>query len=40
MTSWMASAGHRANVLDCRLTRLGVGVAQGAGGPLWTQVFG
>jgi uncharacterized protein YkwD len=40
MTSWMNSPGHRANILDCRLTRLGVGVAQGGGGPWWTQLFG
>ena len=33
MTAWMNSPGHRANILDCSLTRLGVGVAQGAGGP-------
>ncbi|MCW2578792.1 MAG: hypothetical protein JWR82_393 [Blastococcus sp.] len=40
MTSWMDSPGHRANIVDCRLTRLGVGVAQGGGGPWWTQLFG
>ncbi len=41
MAAWMASPGHRrANILDCSLTRLGVGVAQGAGGPWWTQLFG
>ncbi|WP_246063250.1 CAP domain-containing protein [Blastococcus colisei] len=40
MTSWMNSSGHRANILDCGLTRLGVGVAQGGGGPWWTQLFG
>jgi uncharacterized protein YkwD len=39
MQAWMHSAGHRANILDCDLTRLGVGVAQGAGGPWWTQLF-
>jgi uncharacterized protein YkwD len=39
MESWMTSAGHRANILNCDLTRLGVGVAQGAGGPWWTQLF-
>jgi uncharacterized protein YkwD len=27
-------------VLDCSLGRLGVGVAEGAGGPWWTQLFG
>lgn len=40
MTAWMGSPGHRANILDCGLTRLGVGVAEGAGGPWWTQLFG
>ena len=38
--AWMNSAGHRANILDCSLERLGVGVATGAGGPWWTQLFG
>ncbi|RBY77734.1 CAP domain-containing protein [Geodermatophilus sp. TF02-6] len=40
MDAWMSSSGHRANILDCTLTRLGVGVAEGAGGPWWTQLFG
>jgi uncharacterized protein YkwD len=40
MDSWMNSPGHRANILDCSLTRLGVGMAEGAGGPWWTQLFG
>jgi uncharacterized protein YkwD len=40
MADWMASAGHRANILDCDLTTLGVGVAYGPGGPWWTQDFG
>ncbi|WP_369139644.1 CAP domain-containing protein [Modestobacter versicolor] len=40
MAAWMASPGHRQNVLDCSLGRLGVGVAEGAGGPWWTQLFG
>src|SRR5215218_4666678 len=35
MDSWMNSPGHRANILDCSLTRLGVGMAEGAGGPWW-----
>ena len=39
MDAWMNSPGHRANILDCDLTRLGVGVAEGAGGPWWTQDF-
>lgn len=40
MAAWMASPGHRVNILDCSLTRLGVGVAEGPGGPWWTQLFG
>ena len=37
--SWMDSPGHRSNILDCSLTRLGVGTADGGGGPWWTQLF-
>ncbi|MET0765019.1 MAG: CAP domain-containing protein [Blastococcus sp.] len=40
MDSWMNSSGHRATILDCELRTLGVGVAEGAGGPWWTQLFG
>ncbi|GAA2748628.1 sigma-70 family RNA polymerase sigma factor [Kitasatospora cinereorecta] len=40
MTSWMNSPGHRANILNCSFTELGVGVHNGAGGPWWTQDFG
>jgi uncharacterized protein YkwD len=40
MTAWMNSPGHRANILDCTLTTLGVGVTNGTGGPWWTQDFG
>jgi uncharacterized protein YkwD len=40
MAAWMDSSGHRANILDCDLTLLGVGVAEGSGGPWWTQLFG
>jgi uncharacterized protein YkwD len=36
--AWMNSAGHRANILDCSLAKLGV--AEGSGGPWWTQLFG
>jgi uncharacterized protein YkwD len=39
MDAWMNSAGHRANILNCDLTRLGVGIAEGSGGPWWTQLF-
>ncbi|TFV65617.1 CAP domain-containing protein [Blastococcus sp. CT_GayMR20] len=40
MTAWMNSSGHRANILNCSLTSLGVGVVDGSGGPWWTQLFG
>jgi uncharacterized protein YkwD len=39
MESWMDSPAHRANILNCSLTRLGVGIAEGGGGPWWTQLF-
>lgn len=37
---WMNSPGHRANILNCKLTAVGIGVEFGAGGPWWTQDFG
>ncbi len=38
---WMASPGHRANILNCGLKTLGVGMARGGGyGTYWTQAFG
>ncbi len=40
MEAWLESPGHRQNILDCELTTLGVGVAEGPGGPWWTQLFG
>ncbi|SDP04138.1 CAP domain-containing protein [Actinacidiphila guanduensis] len=40
MDAWMNSPGHRANILDCDFTTLGVGVHFGTGGPWWTQDFG
>lgn len=43
VASWMGSEGHRRNILDCRLTELGVGVARSAATgnrPHWTQDFG
>ncbi len=40
MASWMDSPGHRANILDCGLATMGVGVVTGTGGPWWTQMFG
>jgi len=41
MDAWMKSPGHRANILNCRFTAIGVGSA--VGGPYryyWTQDFG
>ncbi|MFI8522025.1 CAP domain-containing protein [Streptomyces sp. NPDC085481] len=40
MKSWMESDGHRANILNCTYTTLGVGVHFADGGPWWTQDFG
>ena len=37
---WMKSPGHRANILNCKLRAIGVGMAAGSGGPWWTQDFG
>ncbi|WP_019632578.1 CAP domain-containing protein [Actinomadura atramentaria] len=37
---WMHSPGHRANILNCGLRSIGVGMATGPGGPWWTQDFG
>lgn len=40
MASWMASAGHKANILNCSLTELGVGFASGGSyGTYWTEDF-
>ena len=38
MAAWMASAGHRANIENCRLTTIGVGLNAQAW--TWTQNFG
>jgi uncharacterized protein YkwD len=41
MTGWMNSAGHKANILNCKAKAVGVGIAYKADGtPYWTQVFG
>jgi uncharacterized protein YkwD len=40
MADWMDSSGHRDNILDCELRTLGIGLAEGPGGPWWTQLFG
>jgi uncharacterized protein YkwD len=37
---WMNSPGHRANILNCSLKAVGIGVEYGSGGPWWTQDFG
>jgi uncharacterized protein YkwD len=40
MTGWMGSEGHRANILNCAFTDIGVGVvADPTGALLWTQDF-
>lgn len=38
MDAWMSSDGHRANILNCELTSIGVGLASGEW--VWTQDFG
>lgn len=39
--AWMASTGHRANIVNCESKAVGVGVyLRGNGGPYWTQLFG
>jgi uncharacterized protein YkwD len=41
MSGWMNSSGHRANILNPRLTEIGVGQAAGGSmGFYWVQVFG
>ncbi|MFC5286388.1 CAP domain-containing protein [Actinokineospora guangxiensis] len=41
MESWMTSPGHRANILNCDYTTLGVGIGKGGSyGVYWTQNFG
>ncbi|HIK44888.1 MAG TPA: CAP domain-containing protein [Leptolyngbyaceae cyanobacterium M65_K2018_010] len=39
MASWMASPGHRQNILNPNFTQLGLGYALGGGRPYWVQVF-
>ncbi|WP_181775328.1 CAP domain-containing protein [Amycolatopsis pittospori] len=38
MDAWMNSEGHRANILNCKLTKIGVGL--NTKGMYWTQNFG
>jgi uncharacterized protein YkwD len=41
MDAWMASAGHRANILDCSAVAMGAASAQGGSyGIYWVQDFG
>jgi uncharacterized protein YkwD len=37
---WLASAGHRGNILDCRVRATGVGLAYRGPTAYWTQDFG
>ena len=41
MNAWMASPGHRKNILNCKARSMGAGVAYAKDGtPYYTQVFG
>jgi uncharacterized protein YkwD len=41
MDAWMHSAGHKANILDCTATQMGLAAATGGDfGTYWTQDFG
>lgn len=43
VASWMASPGHRANILNCRLQHIGIGFASNDSstyGTYWVQDFG
>jgi putative cell wall-binding protein len=40
MDAWMNSSGHRANILSGQYTRIGIGYAATAKGPMWVQIFG
>jgi uncharacterized protein YkwD len=39
MNDWMASPGHRANILDPEFRQIGIGVYGGPHGTYWTQDF-
>lgn len=39
MEAWMNSPGHRANILNCAFTEIGIGRADIGDGPYWTQNF-
>lgn len=40
VAGWLADDTDQAAILDCGLESMGVGVADGPGGPWWTQLFG
>jgi uncharacterized protein YkwD len=40
MNAWMNSSGHRTNIVNCRYTVIGVGLAYRGRTPYWTQNFG
>lgn len=40
MRGWMNSPGHRANILNCGLTAMGVAAVNSPRGLYWTQTFG
>lgn len=37
--AWMASPGHRANILNCSFTVMGAGFADGSVSRYWTEQF-
>jgi uncharacterized protein YkwD len=39
MDAWMNSPGHKANILNCTYTQIGIGYALRSGTPYWTQDF-
>ncbi|GAA3123627.1 hypothetical protein GCM10010466_13130 [Planomonospora alba] len=40
VNAWMNSSGHRANIMNCAYTHIGVGMAKNSSGrPYWTQNF-
>lgn len=39
VNAWMNSAGHRANIMNANLKKLGVGMYSGTKGIYWTQDF-
>lgn len=40
MDAWMNSPGHKANILNCTYTQIGIGYATRGSTPYWTQDFG